>query len=218
MNKLNFSFLHKLLAALCLSLAFIVSAQAELQQGKQYILVSPAQPTETGKNIEVLEFFSYACPHCHELEATLNPWVKKLPQDVTFRRLPAVFSDTYMIYAKIFYAVEAMGVMDKQHAAVFNAVHVQHINLSNEKILLEWVGKQGMDSKKFADIYASFSIVSKAQRAKQLSRAYGITGVPAIVVEGAYLTSASQTGGHEQMFPVLDELINKVRQQRGGKS
>lgn len=218
MNKLNFASLRLLFATLCLALAWSASAQAESQQGKQYTLVSPAQPTETGKNIEVLEFFSYACPHCNDLEPLLNPWVKKLPQDVTFRRLPAVFSENWMIYARIFYAFEAMGVLEKQHPAIFNAVHVQHINLGNEKTLLEWVGKQGLDSKKFAEVYGSFSVMNKAQRAKQLTRAYGITGVPSIAVEGAYLTSASQTGSHEQMFPVLDELIKKVRQQRGGKN
>lgn len=218
MKKLNYYFLRPLFAALFLALTFIASAQAELQQGKQYTLVSPAQPTETGKNIEVLEFFSYACPHCFELEPTLNPWVKKLPQDVTFRRLPAVFNDTYLFYAKVFYAVEAMGLLEKQHSAIFNAVHVQHINLSNEKTLLEWVAKQGIDSKKFSEVYASFSVVSKAQRAKQLTRSYAISGVPTLAVEGAYLTSASQTGGYEQMFPILDELIGKVRQQRGGKN
>lgn len=218
MIKANAAFLRIIFATLCLTLAWSHPANAELQQGKQYSLVSPAQPTETGKNIEVLEFFSYACPHCFELEPVLNPWTKKLPRDVTFRRLPAVFSDAYFTYAKIFYAVEAMGAMDKLHDALFSAVHVQHANLTNESTLLAWVGQQGVDSKKFADIYNSFAVTSKAQRAKQLSRAYGITGVPAVVVEGTYLTSASQAGGHEQLLPVLDELIKKARQSRGGKS
>lgn len=194
------------------------SARAELELGKQYTLVSPSQPTETGKNVEVLEFFSYACPHCHDLEPVLNPWVKKLPADVTFRRLPAVFNDTYLIYAKIFYTAEAMGLLNKLHTPIFDAIHVQHVNLSIEKTMQEWLAKQGVDGKKFAETYNSFAVISKAQRAKQLTRTYAITGVPTLVVDGKYMTSASQTGSNEKLFPALDELINKARQERGGKN
>lgn len=217
MIKLNFAFLRLLSASLFLALAWNASAHAELEPGKQYTLVSPAQPTETGKNIEVLEFFSYACPHCHDLEPVINPWAKKLPNGVTFRRLPAVFSDKWLIYSRIFYAAESMGVLDKLHPAVFDATHVQRIDLTNEKTLQEWVGKQGVDGRKFIEMYSSFSVTSKAQRAKQLTRAYAITGVPSVVVEGKYLTSASQTGGNEQLLTTLDELIQKVRRDRGGK-
>lgn len=218
MKKLNFTCLRMLFAALCLALAWSAPAQAELQQGKQYTVLSPAQPTETGKNIEVLEFFSYACPHCHDLEPVLNPWVKKLPPDVTFRRLPAVFSEKWLILAKMFYTAEAMGLQDKLHPLFFNAIHVQHIDLTNEKTMQEWIGKQGVDSKKFAEMYASFSIMSKAQRARQLTRTYAISGVPTIVVEGKYQTSASQTGSFGLMLPVLDELIKKARQERGARN
>ena len=216
--KLNFAALRLLLTALCFALAWSSPAHAELVLGKQYTLVSPAEPTETGKNIEVLEFFSYACPHCNALESTLNPWVKKLPKDVTFRRLPAVFNDTYMTYARIFYTAEAMGMLETLHPAIFNAVHVQHIDLSNERTLQGWVAQQGIDSKKFSAMYASFSVISKTQRAKQLTRNFAITGVPSVAVEGKYLTSPSLTGGNEQLLPVLDDLIKKVRQDRGGKS
>ena len=218
MKRINLVFLRLLLSSLCCSLFWSMAAQAALEPGKQYTLISPSQPTETGKNIEVLEFFSYACPHCHELEPLLNPWTKKLPADVTFRRLPAVFNDTYMIYAKIFYAIEAMGLLDKLHTPLFDAVHVQHLNLSIEKTMQEWVTKQGVDGKKFADTYASFAVSSKAQRAKQLTRAYAISGVPSIAVEGKYLSSASQVGGNEQLLPTLDELIKKARQERSGKN
>ncbi|MDP2786400.1 MAG: thiol:disulfide interchange protein DsbA/DsbL [Sulfurimicrobium sp.] len=216
--KLNFAVLRLLFSVLFFALAWSAPAHAELVPGKQHTLISPAQPTETGKNIEVLEFFSYACPHCNDLEPVLNPWAKKLPKDVTFRRLPAVFSDVYMIYARIFYTAEAMGMLDKLHPAIFNAVHVQRIDLSKEKTLLEWVAKQGVDSQKFSAMYASFSVISKAQRAKQLTRSFAITGVPSMAVEGKYLTSPSQAGGNEQLLPVLDDLINKARQERGGKS
>lgn len=216
--KLKSAFLSLLPMLLFLALGWHSPAQAQPEQGKQYTLVSPTQPTETGKNIEVLEFFSYACPHCHDLEPIINPWAKKLPGDVTFRRLPAVFSDKWLIFAKMFYAAEAMGVLDKLHPAIFDATHVKRIDLTNEKTLQEWVGKQGVDGRKFAEMFASFSVSSKAQRARQLTRSYAVSGVPSFAVEGKYLTSASQTGGNEQLLTTLDELIRKARQDRGGKS
>jgi protein dithiol oxidoreductase (disulfide-forming) len=217
-KRTNLAFLRLLFVALCLPLAWGIPAHAELQQGKQYTLISPAQPTETGKNIEVLEFFSYGCPHCFDLEPVIAPWAKKLPQDVTFRRLPAVFSENWMIYAKIYYTAEAMGVLEKLHPAVFSAIHAQHVRLDDEKTLMDWVGKQGLDSRKFAEIYASFAVTSKAQRAKQLTRSFGISGVPTVVVDGKYESSAGLAGGHTQLMPILDELIKKARQERGGKN
>ena len=218
MKKLNLAFLRVLFATLCLSSLWSASALAELELGKQYSLLPQSQPTETGKNVEVLEFFSYACPHCHDLEPVLNPWVKKLPGDVTFRRLPAVFSDKWAILARVFYTAEALGQLDKLHPAIFKAIHVDHLDLTNEKILQEWAGKNGVDGKKFMDTYNSFAVVGRAQRAKQLTRAYAITGVPAVVVDGKYLTSASQTGSNEKLLTALDELINKARQERGNKN
>lgn len=218
MKKTNLAFLRMMFATLCLGVLWSTSARAELELGKQYILVSPAQPTETGKNIEVLEFFSYACPHCHDLEPVLNPWVKKLPGDVTFRRLPAVFSDKWLILARIFYTAEALGQLERLHPAIFNAMHVERIDLTNETALRAWVAKNGIEVNKFMDTYNSFAVVGKAQRAKQLTRAFAITGVPAVVVDGKYMTSASQTGSNEKLLPALDELIRKARQERGGKS
>jgi protein dithiol oxidoreductase (disulfide-forming) len=216
-KKTNLAFLRLLFTALCLTAAWGAPAHAESQPEKPYTLISPPQPTETGKNIEVLEFFSYGCPHCYDLEPVIAPWAKKLAQDVTFRRLPAVFSESWMTYAKVYYAAEAMGVIEKLHPAIFSAVHVQHLRLDDEKTLMDWVGKQGLDNRKFAEIYASFAVTSKAQRAKQLTRAFNISGVPTVVVEGKFETSASLAGGHTQLLPVLDALIQKARQERSGK-
>ncbi len=192
-------------------------AFAALELGKQYTLISPVQPVETGKNIEVLEFFSYGCGHCHNLEPILSPWVKKLPSDVTFRYLPAVFSDKWMIYTRIYYSAEALSLLDKLHPAIFRATHDEHLDLTNEGTLKTWLGKQGVDVKKFMDTYASFAVMTKAQRAKQLTKAYAITGVPSVAVDGKYLTSASQTGGNEALLPALDELIKKARTERPAK-
>lgn len=191
-----------------------IAAHAEIQAGKDYELVAPPQAVETGKKIEVLELFSYACPHCFELEPELAKWVKQLPKDVEFRRLPAIFRDSWIPFAKAYYAFEAMGLTEKLHGAFFNALHVQHLRLDDENVLYDWVEKQGVNRKKFIDTYSSFAIQSKAMRAKQLTREYAISGVPALIVDGKYRTYSSLTGGHARLLSVVDQLIRQARHER----
>ena len=193
------------------------AAHADIHPGKEYELVSPPQMVETGKKIEVLELFSYTCPHCFDLEPDINKWAKQLPKDVEFRRLPAIFRDSWLPYAKVFYTFEAMGLTEKLHGDFFNAIHLQHINFDDDKTLFDWVEKQGVNRKSFSDTFSSFSIQSKALRAKQLTKAYAISGVPSIIVDGKYRTYSSMTGGHAGLLLVVDQLIKQARQDRGGK-
>ena len=189
-------------------------SQGAVQQGKEYTLINPAQPVETGKNIEVLEIFSYTCPHCFEIEPIISPWLKRLPKDVTFRRMPAIFRDNWMPLAKAYYTMETLGLTEKLHGDLFNAIHVQGQDLTDSTKLLEWVAKQGVDRKKFNDVFASFSVQSSVQRAKQLTQAYGVTGVPSVVVDGKFLTSPTMAGGHTGLLRVLDQLIEQARKAR----
>lgn len=190
------------------------AAYAQIQPGKEYELLTPSVPVETGKKIEVLEIFSYACPHCSDLEPDLVKWVKLLPKDVEFRRLPGIFRDSWIPFSKTYYTLEALGLTEKLHAEVFRAIHAQRIRLDDEATLFDWMEKQGVNRKAFADTYQSFSIQSKVMRAKQLTRDYGITGVPAIIVDGKYRTYISSGGGHAGMFAIVDQLIKQARQDR----
>lgn len=208
--------LLRLFLAVALCLAGF-SVNAEIRPGKEYELLSPPQPTETGKKIEVLEIFSYACSHCFDLEPDINKWAKQLPKDVEFRRLPAIFRESWTPLAKAFYTFEAMGLSDKLHGEFFRAIHVQRTRLEDDKAIFDWVEKQGVPRKAFIDAYSSFSVQSKASRAKQLTQAYGITGVPAIIVDGKFRTSSSATGGHAGLLAALDQLIKQARQERTGK-
>ena len=192
-------------------------AQAEPQLSKEFALVNPPQAVETGKKIEVLEIFWYGCPHCSDLEAPLSAWVKKLPGDVTFRRMPAIFRDNWAPMAKAYYTFEALNEVEKLHSALFHAIHTQGLDPTNETTLFDWVVKQGVDKKKFTDTYLSFAIQSKVLRAKQLTREYGITGVPSLIIDGKYVTSSSMTGGHQGLFTTVDFLIAKARKERAGK-
>ncbi|MHB9117079.1 MAG: thiol:disulfide interchange protein DsbA/DsbL [Burkholderiales bacterium] len=206
-------------AVFCFALftLFSTGALAEPAQGKEYSLLAMPQDTNTGKKIEVVEFFYYGCPHCFDAEPSINAWLKKMPKDVEFRRIPGVFQDAWLPLTRLFYALDAMNLEGKLHSAVFNAIHVQKIDLSNEKTMADWIAKQGVNRQKFLDVYRSFAVQNKAQRATQLTSEYGIQGVPSIVVDGKYLTSGSMAGNFDDMFLTVDYLVAKARKERLSK-
>ncbi|MHB1214185.1 MAG: thiol:disulfide interchange protein DsbA/DsbL [Thiobacillus sp.] len=200
--------------------AFSLSALAagpEAFEGHDYTRLQIPQPVATGKQVEVLEFFWYRCPHCSQLEPELNTWLKTLPKDAQMRRIPAVFRDDWMPGAKLYYTLKQMNLLDSLHHKVFDAYHVENINLDDPAVLGGWIAKQGVDRKKFESIYNSFSTQSKATQGARLATNYGITGVPAFVIDGKYATSVGMTGSESRLFEVLDQLIVKARAERGGK-
>jgi thiol:disulfide interchange protein DsbA len=190
---------------------------------KDYRLIKPPQPVASGAKIEVLEFFWYGCPHCNNLQTPLRAWLKRKPADVDFKRVPAVFQDSWVPLTKAYFTIEAMGLVDKLHHEVFAAIHEQKVRLQDQKVLFDWVEKHGIDRKKFADTYNSFAVQSRAQRAKDMTANYDIPGTPALVVDGKYLTAPSLTlnpdnsVNYDRYFRVLDEVIALARKTRGGK-
>lgn len=193
------------------SLLLAGTSAAEPVEGKDYATVPLPQATTAGK-IEVTEFFWYGCPHCYALEPKLEAWVAKLPKDVQFKRVPAVLAAHWQPMAKSFYALEATGI--DLHARMFNAIHVENINLNDEQTFLQWAAKQGADSRKIGDAYRSFGVNSKLQAARQLNVNFGLTSVPTLVIAGKYRTSPSMAGSAEQMFQVADQLIEQARKAR----
>lgn len=204
-----------LVAATVLSLS-VSAAGPEAFEGHDYARVRP-QPVATGNKIEVLEFFWYRCPHCFQLEPALNTWLKTLPADAQVRRVPAVFRPDWLPGAKLYYTLEQMGLLARLHDKVFDAYHVENLNLNDPKVLGDWIAKQGVDRKRFEGIYNSFSTQSKATQGAQLAAAYAINGVPAFIIDGKYTTSVSMTGSQQRLFEVLDQLIVKARAERGAK-
>lgn len=205
------------LAATVFSLS-VLAAPEEAFEGHDYTRVSNPQPVATGKKIEVLEFFWYRCPHCFHLEPGLTTWLKTLPQDAQIRRVPAVFRDDWMPGAKLYYTLEQMNLLGRLHEKVFDATHVENLNLNDPAVLGGWIAKQGVDRKKFDGIYRSFSVQSKATQGARLASVYGITGVPTFVVDGKYSTSVGMTGSEARLFEVLDQLIAKARAERRAKA
>jgi thiol:disulfide interchange protein DsbA len=192
-------------------------AQAQPAAGVEYRELSSAQPTDAAGKIEVIEFFWFGCPHCYNFEPALEPWVKKLPKDVQFRRVPAMFNDEYAQGARAYYALEAIGEEQRLHKALFDAVHTgSRLRVGNEAALTEWLGKQGVDTKKFAAAYRSFGVEGKLKRAAQLTQAYKIEGVPSMAVNGKYVVITDNIKSFEQMLAVADYLVDQTRK-KGGK-
>jgi len=148
---------------------------ADLQEGRDYRMLAKPQPVETGKKIEVIEFFSFSCPHCRDAEPIISAWVKKLPADVQFRRIPVQFQPAWIGTSKIWYTLEALNE-ERLVPAVFNALHSQNVRLDQEKVFLDWAAAQGLDRKKVEDMYNSFAVNGKVARSKTLACGRGFRG------------------------------------------
>ena len=182
---------------------------AALAQRADYVELNPPQPVETTDKIEVLEFFWYGCIHCYNLEPKLETWLKTLPKDVEFRRVPAVFNERWAHDASIFYAFEAMGLLDKLHRPFFDAIHRDRLRTDNWQNLSAWLEKQGVDTKKFETTVKSFGVQSKTKRAIRLTTGYKIDGTPAMTVHGRYTVPSS-----EGMLGTVNQLVAHIRKQK----
>ncbi len=199
------------LSAVLLSVATLFSVSASAQgapQGK-FVEVKPPQPTEPGK-IEVLEFFSYGCPHCAVLEPMMAEWTKRQPADVAVRQVPVAFNAGMKPLQQLYYSLEAMNRLDL-HPKVFAAIHQEKKKLFTKPAILDWVASQGVDRAKFDGLFDSFGVQSKIQRANQLVQSYKIDGTPTLAVGGQYLTSPSTAGGYLESVLEADALVKRIQ-------
>ena len=198
--------------ALAVPLAVQAQPAGKPVAGADYQLVDPRAPVDApaGK-IEVVEFFWYSCPHCNAFEPTMEAWLKKLPKDVAFKRVPVAFRDDFVPQQRLFYALEAMGLLDKLHTKVFEAIHVQKQRLARAEEIGPWMASQGVNEVKFMEQYNSFSATSKARRAVQLQDAYRIEGVPTLGIAGRFYTDGVLGKSMERALQITDALVAEVR-------
>lgn len=202
------------LATGVLAAPLTVQAQqpGKLIAGADFQLVDPRAPVDAPKGkIEVVEFFWYSCPHCNAFEPTMEAWLKKLPKDVAFKRVPVAFRDDFVPQQRLFYALEAMGLLDKLHTKVFEAIHVQKQRLARAEEIGPWIASQGVNEVKFMEQYNSFSATSKARRAVQLQDAYRIEGVPTLGIAGRFYTDGVLGKSMERALQITDALVAEVR-------
>lgn len=187
-------------------------AAAPPVEGKDYRLLTPARPTASPGKIEVVEFFSYGCPHCARFNPLVSAWLATQPQDVAFRRVPVSYGRPQWVnLARAYYALEASGDLKRLDAALFRAIHDEHQELFDEQSIADWVGKHGGDEAGFANAYVSFSVNNQTFQADQMAEDYAITGIPALAVAGRYVVNSPGEAADElQTFKEVLALADKV--------
>ncbi len=205
----------KRLLILLASLLAVTACQAadggatEWKAGTHYFPIDPPQAPAAGGKIEVVEVFSYACPHCAHFQPFADELKAKLPKQAQFTYLPAIFHDSWELFARAYYTAEAMGVLDKAHQALFDALHRDRKPLGRLEDIAQFLAGLGVDPKAFLSTAQSFVVNAKLQRSQDLLRAYGIDGTPSIVINGKYRVTAASAGGLAQMVDLSLWLVKR---------
>ena len=176
--------------------------------GKHYTLINPAQPTVSAPDqVEVTEFFYYTCPHCYNFEPFVQTYLARKPAYVNFVRVPAVFNPGLELYARAYYAAEAMGILEKTHGAMFKEIHVKRNMMTTEDAIVDFYISLGVDGVEFRKTFNSFAVDTKLRQGATMARRFKITGVPTVVVNGKYMTGGSLAGSYETLLEIIDELV-----------
>ena len=178
-----------------------------------YLSIDPPIGDARGK-IEVIEFFHYGCTACDRLEPLLVEWLRKLPADVDFRRVPALRRQDWIPLTRLYFSLEALGELDRLHGQVYRDIHEQGRNLGNSTELVPWAARHGIDGKRLAEVLDSDETMARVQRARDQTTAYGVRSTPSIAVDGRYLTNAAMLGDINALLPLVDALIDKARAAR----
>ena len=181
---------------------------ANFKEGVHYTKIAQ-QPTDAGDNVEVLEFFWYGCPHCYSFEPYLSAWEKSKAKNVTFTRVPAVFRPEWEVQARSYYALSNMGKVEEIHNAIFTAMHKDKKRLEKKAALVNFIVKHGVDRETFLKEYDSFAVNRMVQKAKKKQKAFQIQGVPAVIINGKYMTSGKMAGSYDNMVKIIDHLADK---------
>ena len=187
------------------------AAQAQVKKpelGVHYLSIGTPAPTEAppGK-VEVLEFFWYNCPHCNAFEPELAAWLKRMPKHVAFRRVPVAFNASFVPQQRLYFSLEALGLVEKLHGRVFDAIHNQKNKLDDGQAITAWVVQNGVDQAKFLAAYNSFSVETKTKKSVQLQEAYKVEGVPALGIAGQFYTDAGLAGGMTRALQIVEMLV-----------
>ena len=189
------------------------------EEGKHFNSLPTAQGTSSSPGkIEVAEVFWYGCGHCYNLEPDLSAWVKKLPGDVSFVRIPVMWNPTNEIHGRIYYTAEALGKLDQINPAVFRSIHVDNRPMTDEKEIQLLFEQNGVSAADFNKVFRSFSVESQLKRAKDLTLKYRVKGVPLLVIDGKFTTDGPEIKNHQDLLAVAQELITRERQRAGPRS
>ncbi|MRW93989.1 thioredoxin domain-containing protein [Duganella sp. FT80W] len=206
-------FLKFVLTALTLS-AVALSASAsptDPKLGTEYKALNTPQPVDTGKKVEVIEFFDYACPHCAGFDSTLNAWVKKQGDNIVFKRVHIGRQNGDLPQAKMFYTLQAMGVLTPElHSKAFDEIHVNHNRMNRDELVFDFVAKQGVDRQKFIDTYRGFGVAGHMRKALAMMDAYQVEFWPLLAVDGKWITAPSMADANASSEAQLNDAVTRV--------
>ncbi len=201
--------LKRYMIFIALLLGFSSTWAATFEAGVEYAVLDQPVATSNPDKVVVNEMFWYGCPHCFHLEPFVEKWSKTKPDGVVLERIPSVLNPRWIEGARAFFALKMMGEIDKVHSKLFEAIHLQRQRLNNEDAFAKFVADLGIDEKQFRENYHSFPVDTMIRKNRQKERKYGHNGVPAIIVNGKYRTSASMAGSNDRLFEVVNFLVNK---------
>lgn len=177
---------------------------------QKYVQISTEKQQES-KSIIIYEFFWYGCPHCYNLEPTMERIEADLDKDTKIVKLPVALRDSWIPHAKLFYALQQMGKIDEVHNLIFEEIHLEDNRLNTEQQMVDFLGKHGIDTNKFMEKYNSFGTEARIKKASNLAKKYQINSVPTIIVNGKYLTSGSYVSSYDELYSVINLLIERER-------
>jgi len=199
-----------LTATTCLALA----QAPQLQAGRNYTRLDPPLPVATGSRIEVIEFFYYGCPICYEFQPHFSRWQIQAPEYVAVRRVPVLSSENWEPLTKLYYALEILGELNRLHWPVYDNFHFDGVKLNDERVMADWVSRNGIDRQKFVAAYSSAEVAKRLEQSREMVKTYDVRGVPTVVIDGKYAASARLAGGTRQLAQIVDLLVKQARKER----
>lgn len=190
-----------------LLLSTSVLAQQAFNEGVDYQRIDPIVKTSDPGKVVVTEVFWYGCPHCFRFEPIIEKWAESLPAGVVFEQLPSSLNPSWVEHARTYYALKMMDAQKQLHGKIFEAIHVKRKRLSGLDTIAKFVADHGFDEKLFRKHYASFPVDSQVRKNKKIEQQYGLKGVPAIIVNGKYLTNGSMAGNYARMIEIINFLV-----------
>jgi thiol:disulfide interchange protein DsbA len=210
--------MKKLIFIILIMIYSLVSG-VQPEPGVNFKTTKESIPTKSTDKIEVVELFWYGCVHCFNMDPYLDKWADDLPKDVTFKRIPAIPRKDWVASAKAYYALESLGLVNKLHEKLFDAIHKEKTFKHNDsKALINWIALNGkLDIKEVEAAFNSFSMKSKLSRSFKIFKAAGATGVPTMIIDGKYFTSSTMAGGEQNAIDIMNFIIKNVRKDKAKK-
>lgn len=199
------------LLALLVPVSACADEAASYREGEHYLKIDSPVRTSNPDKIEVTEVFWYGCSHCFHFEPLAHAWAKQQPDDVVFVQSPAMWNAIMKTHAQAFYTAKALGVLDKLHQPIFNAINLERNMLRDENALAEFFAGHGVEEDKFRKVFNSFSVNNQVRQADARARGYAISGTPEMIVNGKYRVTTRTAGGQRNMLKVVDYLVEQER-------